>query len=217
MLGNQFTAAFRRSLANAKREFHFMRLHRASARMAARLAPGDLKLNIACGPNVKPGWVNVDLLPAADLHLDLREPLPFPDNSVSIIYSEHFFEHLEFPDEAERFLAESLRVLARGGVFSVGVPDTEWPLRAYVTGDDSYFRLARDEMKWHPAWCDTRLHQINFHFRQGQEHKYAYDYETLESVLKKAGFVSVTRREFDPSLDSESRKIGTLYAEGRKP
>jgi predicted SAM-dependent methyltransferase len=214
MLG-KLTGAFRRSLVGVKNEFRIMCLHHASARRAAGLAPHDLKLHIACGPNIKQGWTNIDLVPSADLQLDLREPWPFRDNSASIVYSEHFFEHLEYPLEAERFLAESMRVLAPGGRFSVGVPDTEWPLRAYIEGDAEYFRLARE--RWHPAWCDTRMHQINYHFRQEQEHKYAYDFETLERVLAKAGFVSITRRDFDPSIDSEARRIGTLYVDGRKP
>ena len=70
---------------------------------------------------------------------------------------------------------------------------------------------------WHPAWCDTRLHQINYHFRQGSQDKYAYDFETLAKVLADAGFVQVTRREFDPALDAENRRRGTLYVDGFKP
>ena len=35
---------------------------------------------------------------------------------------------------------------------------------------------------WHPAWCTTRLEHINFHFRQGGEHKFAYDFETLKTA-----------------------------------
>jgi len=117
--------------------------------------------------------------------------------------------------QKREFFLESLCVLERGGKFRVGVPDTEWPILAYANGDSSYFTLARD--KWHPGWCDTRMHNINFHFRQGAEHKYAYDYETMEKVLAAAGFSSIVRTDFDPTVDSEARRTGTLYVEARKP
>jgi predicted SAM-dependent methyltransferase len=192
-----------------------MNMHRRSLRKAQRISSQGLRLNCGCGPVIKQGWINIDLFaPTADLHLDLRRPLPFHDGVAAIIYSEHFFEHLEYPLETGAFLTESLRVLQRGGLFRVGVPDTEWPIIAYATGDERYFRLAQE--RWHPSWCDTRMHNINYHFRQGIEHKYAYDYETLAKVLIQAGFSSVTRSEFDPASDSESRRVGTLYVEARK-
>ncbi|MFY9529366.1 MAG: hypothetical protein WAR24_10680 [Candidatus Acidiferrales bacterium] len=67
-----------------------------------------------------------------------------------------------------------------------------------------------------PKWCNTRMDVINEHFRgfgvQGfGGHQYAYDIETLIKVLHQAG-VRITERSFDPSLDSELRKVG-LYAE----
>jgi len=61
------------------------------------------------------------------------------------------------------------------------------------------------------------MHQINYHFRQGTEHKYAWDYETLAEVLRNAGFADVKRREFDPQTDAGSRRIGTLYVDARRP
>lgn len=182
---------------------------------AARLKGDQLKLNVGCGPNVKSGWINIDLSQRADLQLDLREPLPFASQSVAVIYSEHFFEHLEYPDEATNFLLESIRILRPGGIFSVGVPDTEWPLVSYVTGDDMYFRMAQE--RWHPSWCVTKMHSLNYHFRQGREHKFAYDFETLSLVLREAGFSPVERREFNADLDDESRKDGTLYVDAYKP
>ena len=75
-----------------------------------------LKLNIGCGPHHKQGWVNIDL-DGGDLNLDMREPIPLPDGCAGIIYSEHFFEHLDYPSDALNFLSESHRILERGGRF----------------------------------------------------------------------------------------------------
>lgn len=209
------SAGLRKALKNVAREVHIQNLHRASVQRAAAYSGGALKLNIGCGANLKEGWINIDLSPEADLQLDVREPLPFPDGSATLIYSEHFLEHLEYPDEAINFLRESFRVLSAGGLFSVGVPDTEWPLVCYAKGDRTYFEMARE--RWHPPWCDTRLHHINYHFRQRDEHKYAYDFETLARVLAGVGFVAVERRAFSPDLDDCKRKEGTLYVDAYKP
>jgi predicted SAM-dependent methyltransferase len=189
--------------------------HWRSSRKAHALYSGarGLKLNIGCGPHHKAGWVNIDLHDG-DLKLDMREHIPLPDGSVSIIYSEHFFEHLDYPIEAFRFLSESYRVLECSGRFSVGVPDTEWPLLEYAGKSSGWLESSR---RWHPDWAKTILDRINFHFRQAGEHRYAYDLESLRFALESIGFVNIKRRDFDPAIDSESRRIGTLYVEAIKP
>jgi predicted SAM-dependent methyltransferase len=174
-------------------------------------------LNVGCGQNYKHGWVNIDLARTADLVLDMREPIPLADGSVRMIYSEHFFEHLDYPQHAAHFLSESYRILEPGGVFSVGVPDTRWPLLDYAgVGDGQYLSAAKEE-GWHPPWTETHLDHINYHFRQDGEHRYAYDFDTLRLVLHKAGFDSITQREFDPILDTPSRRRGTLYVDATRP
>jgi predicted SAM-dependent methyltransferase len=141
--------------------------HWSAVRKARRSLQGlQLKLNLGCGPNSKPGWLNINLFHSgADLQLDLRERWPFPDGSVAYIYSEHVFEHFEFYDEVPHILSESLRVLQTEGVFDVGVPDTEWPLRGYGNPDHNYWLFAPT---CHPNSCETQLDHINYHFRQGE-------------------------------------------------
>ena len=204
------------AIQNARHEWRIVRQHRDGLRKVGPfLQLTEKKLNLGCGPNARTGWINIDLFDScADLHLDLRERWPFADATVSFIYSEHVFEHFEVLDEAAHFLSESRRVLLPGGTFDVGVPDTEWPLRAYGDPGNSYWAISKTT---HPEWCETHLDFINDHFRQGKEHKYAWDYETLARTLRRAGFVEVTRREFDPALDAESRKIGTLYMRAINP
>jgi predicted SAM-dependent methyltransferase len=197
-------------------ELKIQSLHRRAWRSARKYkGVSGLRLNIGCGPNCKKGWVNIDLSWQADLQLDLREALPFEDNSVAEIYSEHFLEHLEYPSEVRRFLQESWRVLQPGGVFSVGVPDCEWPVKSYAAGDDEWFAVSRK--LWHPAWCNTRMHNLNYLFRQTGDHKYAYDFETLSQVLEQAGFTQITRRAYNPGQDSPERQWATLYVDACKP
>jgi len=162
------------------------------------------------------GWVNIDLFSQqADLQLDAREPFPFADRSASIVYSEHFFEHLEYPEESLKFLKEAWRVLVPQGTLSTGVPDLEVSVMAYTTGDEDYYCHQRQEVP--PKWVTTRMDYLNRDFRSGREHKYAYDFETLKRVLAEAGFTSIAKRAFDSALDSPHRKWGTLYVDAKKP
>jgi predicted SAM-dependent methyltransferase len=173
------------------------------------------QLNLGCGSRPKAGWLNVDLAPDADLQLDIRRELPFRKASVSRVYSEHFFEHLEYPDEVQGLLAEIRRVLCPGGLLRLVVPDTQEILFAYVNRDEEWFRITKE--RWHPSWCDTPLHSVNYHFRQHSQHKYAYDFETLSRVLEQSGFESVEERKFDPEIDSVERERGSLYVEAACP
>jgi predicted SAM-dependent methyltransferase len=210
------TYTLRRAMRDIVQEGRLSYRHWFAVRNVARFSRGvPLKLNLGCGPNRRPGWLNIDLFDsAADLQLDLRRRWPFPGSSVAHIYSEHAFEHFEFSQEVPHFLAESLRVLQSGGIFDVGVPDTEWPLLGYAKPDHDYWPFAPT---WHPESCETQLDHINYHFRQDEQHKYAWDEETLTRSLRRSGFVRIARRDFDPSLDTESRKIGTLYMRASKP
>ncbi len=212
----QTTYGLRVACRNVMKELRILRKHRNGKRQVRYLLERQhLKLNIGCGPKVKSGWINVDLSLHADIALDLREPLPFRDNSCSIIYSEHFLEHLEYPLHAKSFLVESYRVLEPEGVISIGVPDTEWPLAEYVgTRCEDYFNITKD--RWAAKWCQTQMEIINYHFRQDGDHLFAYDFVTLAQALSSAGFQGVIRRDFDLGLDSVDRKLGTLYVNAFK-
>jgi predicted SAM-dependent methyltransferase len=213
------------AIREVSQEWRIQNMHRASSRKARTLWRGEpLRLNMASGHHPKPGWVNIDLFaPAADLRLDLREPLPFPNESIAYIYAEHFFEHLNYaelsdsagwegegpgrPSEAMAFLRECRRVLVHGGVLDVVVPDAEGIIQEYASRHVSGFPKYE---WWGPKWCDTPMHCVNYVFRQGREHKYAYDEQTLQRVMESAGFASAARRAFEPGRDLPNHEIGSL-------
>ncbi len=194
------------------------RLVQEPAREMPDLRP-PLKLQVGSGSNLKQGWINIDLDPAADLRVDVRQGLPFDDNSAEIIYSEHFLEHLEYPLECADFLRESLRVLRPGGLIHVGVPDSRYVVESCLrTPIRPEFLEAVKKHGWgYPEWCRTGFEYINYHFRLGGLHKFAFDAETLVSQLQRCGFVNVRERPFDISLDMGVRAAGTLYVVAEKP
>ena len=90
-------------------------------------------------------WVTIDVA-GADFNIDLREhkPLPFADNSQSIIYSTHMVEHLD-PGTLDHFLCESYRILRKGGALRLETPDTERSVQAYRDNDRAFLDyFARD-------------------------------------------------------------------------
>lgn len=121
------------------------------------------RLHLGCGYKTPAGWINVDgswnarlakfpiirrllkklhILPGqlldmpwspSVLVLDVRKPLPTPDNSMSVIYTSHLLEHL-YLGEARRLLQECFRVLEAGGVLRVVVPDLYAIILEYSEG-----------------------------------------------------------------------------------
>jgi len=103
----------------------------------------DLKLNLGCGRNIKPGWVNVDYAEREsklDIICDLSKEFPFEINSCSYIYSEHFIEHLEWLD-GRILLEKCFNSLSMGGVFRIVFPDFEAIFRSYINKDADFFNI----------------------------------------------------------------------------
>lgn len=210
-------------------EWHFFTVRRRLPALRRRFAgQTGLWVNFGAGGAGREGWVNVDGFqqPGVNCLLDGRAPMPFADGSVAGLYSEHFFEHLGYPEEAGAFLRECHRVLQPGAVLRLIVPDGEAYLNAY--GEPGWDALAIIR-PLNPAHQDpygrsfaTKMELVNEVFRQGGEHKFAYDYETLELQLKRAGFTRVSRSQFgesaDPKLllDFTHRACESLYVEARR-
>ena len=174
---------------------------------------GDLWLDLGGGRRGSGGWLTVDMTRECDLFWDLRLGLPFPDRSVSRIYSSHFFEHLSF-DEGQVMLAECRRVLQPGGTFSICVPNA----RMYVDGYLGNRELPDDLFGWEPAFNrTTSIDAINYIAYIGGEQKYMFDQENLLHILESSGSVNVATRSFDPLTDMNERDHESIYAIGSSP
>ena len=80
----------------------------------------EIRLNVGAGETFIPGFTNVDIVPWADVTLDLNvDKLPFEDNSVDLVFTYHCLEHL---DNYLFALGELHRVLKHCGRLLVGVP-----------------------------------------------------------------------------------------------
>ncbi|WP_041470490.1 class I SAM-dependent methyltransferase [Chloroflexus aggregans] len=62
---------------------------------------------------------------------NLAKGIPFPDNSIDIVYHSHVLEHLD-REIAEKFMHEVRRVLRPHGIQRIVVPDFEQLCRDYT-------------------------------------------------------------------------------------
>lgn len=188
-----------------------------------------LRVNVGCGPCGKAGWTNIDIddFPGVDCFWDCRKSLPFPDHSVKCIFTEHFVEHLDYNEEIPRFISDCHRVLEPGGVIRIIVPDGAKYMRGYSQGgweELAKIRPLRDGLTdaHFGSKYNTRMELVNVVFRQYFEHKFAWDYETMEFVLRKFGFSKTYLQAFGKSMmdglaiDMPERASESLYVEGVK-
>jgi len=158
-----------------------------------------VRLNFGCGDATRAGWISVDRIFARDIDLvlDLRRPLPLPDCSVDLCYSEHFLEHLT-PDEGQLHLDEVFRVLKRGGIYRVVVPDVIEFVKRYIEGDIDFFKMAF-------PWADRPMQAIYSVANWNGEHRNILDLAELERMGGIAGFSRVEKSAVNASQISDLR------------
>jgi len=195
-----------------------------------------LKLNIGCGTSGIEGWVNIDNSPSILLsrlplgkrifrtpewppdvrRIDVRKRIPYPDSSVSCIYSSHTFEHFTY-EESQAVARECFRVLKLGGILRIVVPDLGIMVRDYVA--DSADPLASHR------FISRLLLTADIHdlVHAGAHHKQMFDARSLAHMLKGVGFPAPELSSFGSSriaeiaeIELESRRSESLYVEATR-
>ena len=196
---------------------------------------GELKINIGSGLSGAPGWYNIDNSPTIVLSRfpfgrklfktppwpkDVRrhnviKGLPFPDESVSYIYSSHTFEHFTW-DDSIAVAQECYRVLRWGGVLRIVVPDLRKVVDEYLKDDDP---LASHRMLQRLSLSHT-LHDL---IHPGANHSQMFDEQSLTYLFRRVGFVRPAVSTFNQScipdvtsIELEVRARESLYVESIK-
>jgi len=172
------------------------------------------KVHLGCGKQILDGWINVDLIKDPNItYHDLRNPLPFDDNSIDFFFSEHFFEHLN-KDDGIKLLSEIYRCLKPNGVSRITVPDLDLLVKCYNDNNINFFAPIGFRAK-------TRCELINGGMRRW-EHKYMYNKEELLLIHKECNFTNYIivphgKSNYKELNNLEKRKYsGEIICEGTK-
>jgi SAM-dependent methyltransferase len=231
-----------RAVRNLSSEVRIARMMKKPVEQLGRLSgKRGLKVNLGCGSDVRPGFVNIDLdrrgndIGDVDLHpdtylinFDLRLGLPLEVGSCDFIYSSHFFEHLPYQDGV-RLMRDSYRALRFGGVFRIALPNLKLDFDAYLRGDDEILGAYDPLELGDPhlasvveAGMMTRVDWINYGVYQSGEHMYIYDEEKVSTLLRRSGFHTVASSSYQEGIDIDEplRRDYSFYVEAvkaRKP
>jgi len=157
---------------------------------------GDLKLKLNLGSYITMfhhGWVNIDMVNLESFawnngykHIqhDLRQGIPFPDNSVDLMFSSHFLEHLTYA-EAQALLKDCHRALKKGGTFRLCVPNTKLLIDKYLESSLKDY----DEIVDDKSGASTELSRLWALLMNN--HASAFDWPTLQQLAIVAGFKQV--------------------------
>jgi predicted SAM-dependent methyltransferase len=92
-------------------------------------------LNIGCGTKFicSSEWTNIDINAnhKCVISHNIVEGLPFQNDSFDVVYHSNILEHLEKKD-AVNFINECYRVLKKGGILRIAVPDLEEIAKQYL-------------------------------------------------------------------------------------
>jgi len=165
--------------------------------------PAKDKLHIGCGKNILPGWVNADITPCSEVIVFLQWRLPFENESLSLVFSEHVLEHASL-SVGRKHLREVHRTLRVGGTVRIAMPDLDdivdcyredWRKAAWVNWPEFSF-------------VQSRAEAINMAFREWG-HQYLYNREEIVRLLTESGFKKIEFVKHGESTNPDLRGLET--------
>lgn len=183
-----------------------------------------MNLHLGCWKRQIPGFLHIDIcdLPHIDFQHSVDSLPMFADGSADLIYASHVLEYFD-RIEAESVLSEWGRVLKKGGIVRLAVPDIEALITVYkMTGD-----------------LNTILGPLygRMEVEEGQDrrtviyHKTVYDFASMKALLETCGFGNVRRYDwretihrhhddhsqaYHPHMDKEKGLLVSLNVEAEK-
>lgn len=127
--------------------------------MAWAKAHDGVMLDMGGSHNRPDGYLSVDMWGSPDIKIDITQsPLPYSDNTVSVIRCNDFLEHIK-PDHVVKVMNEFYRVLKPGGYLLTNTP--AFPSKAAVQ-DPTHVSFWCNNSFWY--YTDTHQRQYNHDF-----------------------------------------------------
>ena len=184
-----------------------------------------VRLNIGCGGEPLPGYINID---SDDLNaLRARYPsknfdenlkihqcdifnMPYDDASVDEVRADSFIEHLSFIEEP-KFFNEVVRILRDGGMFNFSTTNFEEIIKLWVSADDEWkdFFRSDDEAIAQEHWFGQNSYSSKNRWGyltamifgsqngEGQFHKNCYTVPKLKAIMKRLNFQDIKISHFN--------------------
>jgi SAM-dependent methyltransferase len=178
-----------------------------------------LKRSGILGRGTKTFWTFMDSHPI--VYANAHEFLPFPSNSVDIIYSSHMIDCLT-TTQISRFFQQAFRILKPGGEIRLAGMDLDRVVQNYVHNSDTstlLISISYPDPKEEKLF--TRLKQALFPPTIYLAH---LNFSMYKMMLKKAGFESIihlapgeTRLSHYEPINLWQRQGESIYVEARKP
>ncbi|MDA9291253.1 methyltransferase domain-containing protein [bacterium] len=169
----------------------------------------SVNAHFGAGPFRLKGWLNFDIIPRAEFYFDAKEKLPFSNEKVDRIFSEHFIEHLT-PKEAGFWLSECHRVLKKGGRIRISTPGLTQLISQYSGDEKDNKKLRNRHEKRFPSELKEAFSNVqtvnrailfNDKLRLWGGHKFIFDEQALEELLEIYGFEKVSTHAYGESKD----------------
>lgn len=188
-----------------------------------------MKLHLGCWHRNIPGFINVDLCDMPHIHYksSIDDLSMFDDESAELIYSSHSFEYFDRV-QAVSVLKEWRRVLKKGGILRLAVPDFDKLIEVYHLSGDLNKILG-------PLYGRMVIQTQSTYSNGGggliMYHKTTYTFSSLREMLESEGFGNVRRydwrqtihKDYDdhsqayyPHMDKENGILISLNVEATK-
>ena len=187
----------------------------AKARLTRTLAAAQrpIKLEIG-GTSPRAGWIVTNVNALTKLYLDATTTWPLEDGSVEYLFSDNVIEHITL-EQGRAMFAEAARCLQPGGVIRLVTPDIRTHVELYLSGKDPMESPAGQHYSGMGLTVEHPIDLVRIPIGSFGHHVgYVYDFETLASELKRAGFHSPVRRELGESDHDALRGIDMRNTEG---
>lgn len=188
-----------------------------------KLCHGLNYLHLGCGNNYLKGYVNADFFSKGmfkknktghrlEWYLDMRYPLRCNDSVFDGVYTEHTIEHL-YPGEVYMLMRELYRVMKKGAVIRITVPDLERYIK-YYNGQIEDEILSKEYDARYGGGCVAIRNMA-----QNYSHLSLWDYNCLANLMNEIGFKEVKQMSYCVTgdkrlcLDKKNRSWETLYLE----
>jgi predicted SAM-dependent methyltransferase len=152
--------------------------------MLPRGAGGQVLLHIGCGEIDAPGFINIDARSYPHVHIvakNLSRLSMIPDEVADLVYMCHVLEHVSHRTVTGT-LREMSRVLKRGGILRISVPDFDFMIALYRASGNEVAAIEQPLM-------GGQDYSFNFHHA-------VFNRTHLQRLLLASGFNPV--RAWDP-------------------